>query len=425
MSFFGSGALWLTASLAAVWAWMRRRRHALVSGHGSLALARLGVRNAARHPARSLLTAGLLASAVFLVVAVESFHRGTVQETLDPHAGTGGFTLLGESNLPMYQDLNDDEKRIRELDFPDNSTDVLRDVHFYGLRLRAGDDASCLNLYQANRPRLLGVPAALISLNRFRIQPADQENPWQLLQGDAAGVIPAFADATTAEFMLKKKLGDIVEMPDEQGRPVQLRLVGLLQDSIFQSQLLVSEANFLKLYPSHEGYNFYLIDAPPDRTTAVKNQLETNLAERGFEVTPTARRLESYWAVENTYLATFQALGGLGVVLGALGLAVVLLRTIWERRAELALLRALGFRRSALGWLVLAENSFLLVLGLGVGALTALLTVVPHLARTSGEVPVIRIAELLGLVLVVGLGAGALAVATSLRAPLVPALRRE
>jgi ABC-type lipoprotein release transport system permease subunit len=424
ISFFGSGALWLTAGLAGVWAWMRRR-HGQMSGHGSLALARLGVRNAARHPVRSLLTVGLLASAVFLVVAVKSFHRGTVQGTMDPHSGTGGFTLLGEANLPIYQDLNDDEKRIKELDFPDDSTATLRDVHFYGFRLRAGDDASCLNLYMANRPRLLGVPPSLISLNGFRIQPADQENPWRLLQGDADGAIPAFADATTAEFMLKKKLGDIVELPDEQGQPQRLRLVGLLQDSIFQSQLLVSEGNFLKLYPSHEGYNFYLIDAPPDRTAAVKSLLETSLAERGFEVTPTARRLESYWAVENTYLATFQALGGLGVVLGALGLAVVLLRTIWERRGELALLRALGFRHSSLAWLVLAENSFLLVLGLGVGTLAALLAVVPHLARTSGELPVIRIVELLALVLATGLGAGAVAVATSLRAPLVPALRRE
>jgi len=32
--------------------------------------------------------------------------------------------------------------------------------------------------------------------------------------------------------------------------------------------------------------------------------------------------------VENTYLATFQALGGLGLLLGALGLAVVLLRSV-------------------------------------------------------------------------------------------------
>ena len=67
-------------------------------------------------------------------------------------------------------------------------------------------------------------------------------------------------------------------------------------------------------------------------------------------MTATAERLAAYLSVENTYLTTFQALGGLGLVLGSLGMAVVLLRAIWERRAELALLRALGYRRSTIGW---------------------------------------------------------------------------
>src|SRR5262249_28364773 len=142
---------------------------------------------------------------------------------------------------------------------------------------------------------------------------------------------------------------------------------------------LMSEENFLKLYPALEGYSFFLIQTPPERTDAVKQLLEKLLAERGFEATSTTQRLAAYLAVENTYLTTFQALGGLGLLLGAMGLAVVLVRSIWERRGELALLRALGFRRSALGWLVLAENSFLLVLGLLAGAVSALLAVAPHL----------------------------------------------
>ena len=40
----------------------------------------------------------------------------------------------------------------------------------------------------------------------------------------------------------------------------------------------------------------------------------------------------------------------------ALGLAIVLMRRVWERRGELALLRALGYRQTALGWLLLAEK---------------------------------------------------------------------
>src|SRR5205807_8462050 len=162
---------------------------------------------------------------------------------------------------------------------------------------------------------------------------------------------------------------------------------GLLQDSVFQSSLLVSEENFLRLYPGHQGYNYFLLEVPAGREEEVRGLLERSLADLGFEVTPTARRLESYLAVENTYLSTFQALGGLGLILGSLGLAVVLLRGVWERRAELALLRALGYRRGTLGRLVLAENGFLLLVGLAGGTVSALLAVAPHVLSGAGSVP--------------------------------------
>src|SRR5262249_37750338 len=136
-------------------------------------------------------------------------------------------------------------------------------------------------------------------------------------------------------------------------------------------------------------------------------------------------RLESFLAVENTYLSTFQALGGLGLLLGALGLAVVLVRSILERRGELALLRAVGFRQTGLSWMLLAENGFLLVLGLVVGALTAIVAVAPHLLGTATEVPLLQLVGLLFAVLLVGLISAALAVVSTLGAPLIPALRRE
>src|SRR5205807_2280849 len=116
-------------------------------------------------------------------------------------------------------------------------------------RLRAGDDASCLNLYQARRPRLLGIPEALARRDGFRFASSlaqteeQRRNPWLLLEQPIQdNVVPVIADATTAEWVLHKKLGDIQEIPDERGRPnergenvIRLRIVALLQDSIFQS----------------------------------------------------------------------------------------------------------------------------------------------------------------------------------------------
>jgi ABC-type antimicrobial peptide transport system permease subunit len=101
-----------------------------------------------------------------------------------------------------------------------------------------------------------------------------------------------------------------------------------------------------------------------------------------------------------------------------------MLRSVWERRSELALLRALGYRRRALGTMIWAENALLLLLGLVAGVSAAALSVLPHLAL-GGSVPWGRLALLLGTVTVAGLLAGAGAVRTAVRAPLLAALRKE
>ena len=83
-----------------------------------------------------------------------------------------------------------------------------------------------------------------------------------------------------------------------------------------------------------------------------------------MELTPAAQRLNEFNAVQNTYLGTFQILGGLGLLLGSAGLGVVVLRNVLERRGELGLLVAVGFRRRLLHRLVLSEHGALLGAGL-------------------------------------------------------------
>jgi ABC-type antimicrobial peptide transport system permease subunit len=309
---------------------------------------------------------------------------------------------------------------------------TLNQLSFVGFRVRSGDDASCLNLYQPHTPRLLGVPHSLIRRPGFLFAESEahsfetQVNPWLLLEEPREdGAIPVIGEENTVVWMLKSGLGGVVEVTDERGDPVKLHIVGLLRDSVFQSGLLMSEANFKRLYPNQQGFNFFLIDTRDASPRGAKEVLETVLADQGFTATPSADRVASYLAVENTYLSTFQALGGLGLMLGAVGLAVVLLRGVWERRAELALLQALGYRRATLGGLVLGENGFLLVYGLGAGAAAAFVAVLPQWWSGEGSVPLLRLVILLGAVVVVGGIAATAALAGSLRKPLVPALRRE
>jgi ABC-type antimicrobial peptide transport system permease subunit len=121
----------------------------------------------------------------------------------------------------------------------------------------------------------------------------------------------------------------------------------------------------------------------------------------------------------------FQALGGLGLLLGTVGLGAVLLRNALERRKELALLRAVGYRQRHLSLMVLAENALLLALGLGTGTACALVAIAPAVLERGGTFPALSLGVLLVTVAVVGLLVSRAAVSLMHRAPLLAALRSE
>jgi len=134
-------------------------------------------------------------------------------------------------------------------------------------------------------------------------------------------------------------------------------------------------------------------------------------------------RLAEFLAIQNTYLSTFQSLGGLGLLLGTIGLAAVQMRNVFDRRREFALLRATGFRRRTLAWLVVLENFLLLAVGLAIGCLAALAAVAPHLMGRGASIPWQSLLAILGLVLTVGVLASLASVRAMSRAPVLAALR--
>ena len=428
--FFGAGILLLVALLFYQWGWLVKGRRSLLSGSGAQGLSRLGFRNTTHRPGRSILSIALIASATFIIVAVGAFRRSE-PAALDPKSGTGGFPLLAESLLPVHYDLNTDSGK-EGLNLSVRESAALEKVTFVPFRLRPGDDASCLNLYRPQNPRILAASSAFIKSGRFSFQdslastPEEKENPWLLLEAEPAdGAIPAVADFNSMEYVLHLKPGDEFLFERETDRPVRMRMVGALEDSVFQRELLISEKHFLRLFPDQQGSRFFLLDIPSRQVEQLTGVLEEGLTDYGFDVVSTEGLLASFHRVENTYISTFQTLGGLGLLLGTLGLAAVLLRNVLERRRELALLRALGFRSADLGLIVIAENSLLLFGGLVTGAVSAVLAIAPPFLIRGSQFPALSLGLMLLAVLVTGVAASVLATMAAMRSPLLPALRAE
>ncbi|HET9468198.1 MAG TPA: FtsX-like permease family protein, partial [Vicinamibacterales bacterium] len=427
--FFGAGALSLVAMLAFASVWLRRGTWGVLHGHGLFAVWRLGWRNTAYRPARSVLCIALIAFATFVIVAVEAFKRDDTETLLDRHSGVGGYPLLAETLLPIVHDLNDPDGR-DALNLPAGGE--LQNVRFDRFRVRAGDDASCLNLYQPKNPRIIGATDAFIDSGRFAFHsslaetPEERANPWLLLKRRfEEDVVPVITDANSMIYVLHMKLGDDFELPGSSQRPVKLRLVAALSDSIFQGEFVMAEQPFVRLFPEREGYRFFLADVPPDRSSQVTELLESRLSDFGVDVASTADRLAGFHRVEYTYLSTFQMLGGLGLVLGTLGLGAILLRNVLERRKEIALLRALGYTQSDFMTMVVAENVLLLVCGLAVGTICAVVAIAPAFLDRGSRLPIDTVGWLLLGVLGTGLLASVGATVAALRSPLLAALRNE
>lgn len=426
--FFGGGAALLCVLLLTL-SGRTQRRSALPLGRAGLTP--LGVRNAARRHDRTMLTTSLIASATFLVIAVGASQHQPGADEARRDGGTGGFALLAETDLPLLYDPSTPEGRA-ELFPADPQRAALQDVPIFALRRRPGDDASCLNLYQPTAPAIVGAPSALIERGGFAFAgtrartPAQRANPWTLLETTFDdGAIPAMGDYNTVVWLLHLGLGGDVLIRDDAGRELRLRIVGLLSGSIFQSELVISERNFITRFPQQPGYSMLLIDAPAAAADAVAGQVESALAAFGGDVTPSLDRIASYLVVENTYLATFQLLGGLGLLLGTIGTAAVVMRNVLERRGELALLAACGYSRAQVRHVVLSESALMIVGGLLCGALAALVATLPNAIDNARHVPWVSLLGLLALVAAAGLGAAWAAATAALRAPLLSALRTE
>jgi len=428
--FFGAGGAWLVGALCAASIYLRRRRSSTALGRGLSGLFALGIRHTSARPARSVLSLALIAFASFVLVSVGAFKKDVSAASNDPRSGTGGFTLMAESVAPLMHDPNTPDGRDGlGLERADPLVSKTRITRF---RLRPGDETSCLTLYRPTNPRIIAPEPPFFSKPRFSFAssiastPEELANPWLLLNRTFEdGAVAAIADQTTLMYVLHLGVGDDFSFSPDGHPPVKLRIVGMLSDSFLQSELIIGEPAFVRLFPKHEGYRLWMIEAAPGDAAAVTTHLEDRLSDFGVDVSDTHQRWAAYHQVENTYLATFQALGSLGLLLGTVGLGAVLARNVLERRREIGLLRAVGYSPADVRSMVLSEGMALVAGGLLIGTGCAVVAILPALGDRAQSLPLASLGGLIVAVFATGTTASLFAIRITSRVPVVDAIKSE
>jgi len=386
------------------------------------------IKNASLKKSRTLTTITLLALGIFSIVITAANRRTFFETENNRKSGTGGFTFWTETSIPILYDLNSIEGKKR---FTLNDEPLLQNIRFVQLHRLDGTDASCLNLNQVMQPNILGVnPDYFDSLQVFNIinslPEVDTKHPWLYLNKITNdSIIPAFADQSVITWQLQKNLGDTLTYQNEAGKKIKLRLLAGLDNSIFQGHILINEKILLRNYPLLAGTKIMLIDGKITDKKAVNDRLTNLFDDYGITIKTTSQKLADFNAVENTYLSVFVLLGTLGVVLGTIGLGIVILRNIQERKRELALYLSLGYTKKHIHKLLFIENGFIFIVGLSIGILSAFIGILPSLLSPAFTVPLKYLFVIITIIIANGFLWIYVSTQTALKGNLIEALRTE
>ena len=393
--FFLSGILLLTGILLIIRNFLFNIEKSVSTEFGKR---RLILLNLVRNKARSMTVITLFAIGTFLVVSTGSNKLDLSAGAQKKTSGTGGFLFFAESSVPVLFDINDKDKRADE--------GIVEDFSAVQLMKVEGDDASCLKLNRISQPAILGVNPEMLQ-GRFsfatKMKEIGETDFWSALnQTFDDGTIPAIADQTVIQWGLGMKVGDILLYQNEKGDTLRLKLIAGTTPSVFQGFILISNQNFLKNYPTHSGTSVFLVEGKTENQQQIGDELNSVFRDYGWEMTTTVSRLVEFYSITNTYLSIFMALGALGLILGTIGLAVILARSLLERKREIAVMLATGFDTKPIFSIIAFEYFILLITGVLTGLIAAVTAVLPAFLSPGSDASGSTVALVVALILVNG-----------------------
>ncbi len=180
----------------------------------------------------------------------------------------------------------------------------------------------------------------------------------------------------------------MIEVRDPlSGRAKQLQVIGVLDFG--------ASAGFWGVYLNNDAFRevfgepriaAHLVSLnDPGEATEVAREIEASLLNLGAEANSIKKQIEDDQALFRNFFLLMQGFVSLGLFVGIAAVGVTAFRTVVERRQQIGMLRALGYKRSTVALSFLLESSFVTLLGIASGVGLAIW--LSYFLVTSDEFP--------------------------------------
>jgi len=284
---------------------------------------------------------------------------------------TGGYDLVTETLLPL-------SNFTQIVKSNENLTGKIEAVIPFATSLLTVTDLD--KSIPSSTPIIVGANATALGLdnffttNKFNMinmtsNYSSESEVWSAVARNSSKVVWSSSFVSTTGppvFGPEPNPGDTLLLTDGIGRTARVEVVAILNGVYFDG--IVSSDRLLQdQFGITTGTLAFIKVTESSDPTQVSIILRRDYLRYGLRTLVIPVLVADFLEVGNAFLALFQGFLGLGLVVGIAGLGIISIRSVVERRREIGMLRALGFRRSMVLQAFLLENSYITLVGIVIG----------------------------------------------------------
>ncbi|MFP4141941.1 MAG: ABC transporter permease [Thermoplasmata archaeon] len=340
------------------------------SGKGSKAVVLSGISHPLKERFRTGMTMFIFALIIFAII-VMSMIVGIFDTNMDNiiEEQSGGYEVLGisDQNRPI-EDINQEVADSENLDIDD--FDYI-DSAYRGIVPSIERDGN------RGIRSVIGIDQNFIDNNLFGFTAHSKEygsktETWKAVLNDPSlTVTNAPPDGSFNMGAMdgdSLKLNDTITLLDVNGDPVKKRVVGLMNQSAVTGLFMSKDTVRNEFGVSSSTLFFFSVKEEVD-ADEIGRELEKEFIQFGFQPLVIDTLLREAFAAQFMFFDLFSGYMALGLVVGIAGLGIISLRAVHERRLEIGMMRAIGFKRRMIRYVFLIENSFITLAGIVLGSL--------------------------------------------------------
>jgi putative ABC transport system permease protein len=287
---------------------------------------------------------------------------------------SGGYEIIAYSSI--NSPIQDIEEELRQAGIY-NKLEKIAAPYSGRISLGGGSHFGFSSFYM-----IIGIDDDFIVENEFefsKIQEGYDSNldVWNAIKNNSDYVIvdasvlgsdfgPSFGSFTA-------DIGETIELKDKDNKVVEKTIIGILDTVMIQGIFSYKDVVADEFGIDTSTYFMFSVNEGEDIDEVAKN-IESSFLKNGMQAIAIQTMILEGIKAMNQFFNLFIAFMGLGLVIGIAGLGIITIRSVHERRQEIGMMRAIGFKREMILSSFIIETSIVAILGILIGTFLGIFT---------------------------------------------------